>query len=413
MTIVDVLLQLRYSRHVIATERVCFDDHIGGRSQMTKEMVPREIVQPLKEPEQQPEAALASSKKLGRGPFARIVRLLGRVELGDLSEIDRDRILRDLFHEGFRFGRFARRFAALMTLSVLIAVMGLLADSTAVVIGAMLVAPLMSPVLGAAAALVIGQPHQFFRQLVVLVAGTVGAIGLAAATSLAFPGSMDPLPSEILARTSPNLLDLGIALAAGAAGAYAQIRKAAADALTGVAVAVALVPPLAVVGITLEIREFGLATGAFLLFLANVAGIIMSAALTFLVCGLVSHSRLRLGSGYIVGGLRWASLAVIVMILPLHITRATVLPPSDPTEDVEHWLHEYIDSSGDGAEMVTVSVERIAEELLVDLVVTESGFMPSTEDLAEQLATELSEPVSLTVQVVEVETERATADGEE
>jgi uncharacterized hydrophobic protein (TIGR00271 family) len=292
-------------------------------------------------------------------------------------------------------------------------VMGLLADSTAVVIGAMLVAPLMSPVLGAAAALVVGQPHQFFRQLVVLTAGTIGAIGLAAATSLAFPGSMDPLPAEILARTSPNLLDLGIALAAGAAGAYAQIRKAAADALTGVAVAVALVPPLAVVGITLEIREFGLATGAFLLFLANVAGIIMSAALTFLVCGLVSHSRLRLGSGYIVGGLRWAALAVIVMVLPLHITRAAVLPPSDPTEDVEHWLHEYIDATGNGAEMVNVSVERIAEELLVDLVVTESGFMPSTEALAEQLATKLSEPVALTVQVVEVETEKASADGEQ
>lgn len=352
-------------------------------------------------------------RRPGRGPFARIVSLLGRVELGDLSDVDRDRIMRDLFHEGHRFGHFARRFAALMTLSVLIAVMGLLADSTAVVIGAMLVAPLMSPVLGAAAALVVGQPQQFLRQLVVLTLGTAGAIGLAAGTSFLFPGSMDPLPGEILARTSPNLLDLGIALAAGAAGAYAQIRRAAADALTGVAVAVALVPPLAVVGICLEIQEYALATGAFLLFLANVAGIIMSAAMTFLVCGLVSDRRLRLGSGYIVGGLRWAALAVIVMILPLHITRATVLPPSDPTEDVEHWLHEYIEATGDGAEMVNVSVERIAEELAVDLVVTESGLMPATEDLAEKLAEELAEPVALTVQTVEVETEAARADVDE
>lgn len=349
-----------------------------------------------------------------RGPFARIVGLLGRVELGDLSDIDRERIMRDLFHEGYRFGRFARRFAALMTLSVLIAVMGLLADSTAVVIGAMLVAPLMSPVLGAAAALVLGQPQQFFRQLVVLAAGTAGAIGLAAVTSLAFPGSMDPLPAEIVARTSPNLLDLGIALAAGAAGAYAQIRRAAADAITGVAVAVALVPPLAVVGICLEIQEFGLASGAFFLFLANVAGIIMSAALTFLVCGLVSHNRFSMGSGYIIGGLRWASLAVVVMILPLHITRTTVLPPSDPTEDVEHFLHEFIEEAGgSGAEMVTVSVERVASELAVEVLVTESASVPPVEDLAERLASEMNEPVAVTVQVVEVDTEKARASGED
>lgn len=351
--------------------------------------------------------------KAGRGPFARIVSLLGRVELGDLSDVDRERIMRDLFHEGHRFGRFARRFAALMTLSVLIAVMGLLADSTAVVIGAMLVAPLMSPVLGASAALVVGEPRQFLRQLLVLSAGTAGAVALAAGTSLAFPGSMDPLPAEVLARTSPNMLDLGIALAAGAAGAYAQIRRAAADALTGVAVAVALVPPLAVVGICLEIQEFSLAMGAFLLFLANVTGIIMSAALTFLVCGLVSHSRLNLGSGFIVGGLRWAALAVIVMVLPLHLTRAAVLPPTDPTADVEHWLTEHIEDAGNGAEMVTVSVERVAEELVVDLVVTESGLLPPTEALAEGLASELAEPVALTVQVVEVETDQARATGDE
>jgi uncharacterized hydrophobic protein (TIGR00271 family) len=339
--------------------------------------------------------------------------MLGHAELGSLSDVDRDRILHGLFHEGHRFGRFARRFAALMTMSVLIAVMGLLADSTAVVIGAMLVAPLMSPVLGAAAALVLGLPEQFFRQLAVLTVGTAGAVGLAAGTSFLFPGSMDPLPGEILARTSPNLLDLGIALAAGAAGAYAQIRRAAADALTGVAVAVALVPPLAVVGITLEIGEFALATGALLLFLANVAGIIMSAATTFLVCGLVSTWRLQIGSGFIVGGLRWAAMAVIVMILPLHVTRARVLPPSDPTSDVEHYVAAYIEDRGGGTELVSVSVERDETELEVDVVVTESALVPEAGELAAHLAEEMSEDVAVTMQVVEVERERARADGEQ
>ena len=98
-------------------------------------------------------------RRRGRGPFARIVGLLGRVELGDLSDVDRERIMRDLFHEGYRFGPFARRFAALMTMSVLIAVMGLLADSTAVVIGAMLVAPLMSPILAMGMGMANGDPE--------------------------------------------------------------------------------------------------------------------------------------------------------------------------------------------------------------------------------------------------------------
>ncbi|MFT7474083.1 MAG: putative hydrophobic protein (TIGR00271 family) [Verrucomicrobiales bacterium] len=347
-----------------------------------------------------------------RGPFARIVTMLGRVELGDLNDDDRDRILRGLFHEGHRFGRFARRFAALMTMSVLIAVMGLLADSTAVVIGAMLVAPLMNPVLGASAALVIGLPQQFLRQILVLTVGAAGAIGLAAATSLVFPGSMDPLPAEIVARTSPNLLDLGIALAAGAAGAYAQIRRAAADALTGVAVAVALVPPLAVVGITLEIGEYALSLGALMLFLANVAGIIMSAALTFLVSGVASHRRLPMRAGFVVGGLRWAALAVIVMVLPLHITRARVLPPTDPTEDIEHWLDSYLDDVDATSELVSVSVERLAAELSIDVVLTESGKVPGAEQLADLLASELQEAVLVSTQVVEVQTDAARADGQ-
>ena len=347
-----------------------------------------------------------------RGPFARIVSMLGRADLGHLSDEDRDRILRGLFHEGHRFPRFARRFAALMTMSVLIAVMGLLADSTAVVIGAMLVAPLMGPVLGSAAALVIGEPRQFLRQLAVMTVGSAGAVGLAAGTSLIFPGSMDPLPAEIVARTSPNLLDLGIALAAGAAGAYAQIRRAAADALTGVAVAVALVPPLAVVGITLEIGEYAMSLGAVLLFLANVAGIIMSAAITFLLCGVAASRRVPARAGLVVGGLRWAALVVIIMVLPLHITRARVLPPTDPTEDIEHWIGTYLEDHGGATELVGVSVERLAAELSIDIVLTESGQVPVAEELADLLAGELQEPIIVSTQVVEVETDVARADGD-
>ena len=122
-----------------------------------------------------------------------LLGLIGRWDPGDLDDGDRARITAALFHEGHRFAPFARRFAALMTMSVLIAVMGLLADSTAVVIGAMLVAPLMSPVLGVAAALVMGWPQRVLRQVVISAVGAAGAVGLAALTALAFPGSAPAL----------------------------------------------------------------------------------------------------------------------------------------------------------------------------------------------------------------------------
>ena len=105
------------------------------------------------EPAPEPRPSLTRAHGVTGG----LLGLIGRWDPGDLSDGDRSRITAALFHEGHRFGPFARRFAALMTMSVLIAVMGLLADSTAVVIGAMLVAPLMTPVLGIAAALVMGQ----------------------------------------------------------------------------------------------------------------------------------------------------------------------------------------------------------------------------------------------------------------
>ena len=342
-----------------------------------------------------------------------LLGLIGRWDPGDLDDGDRSRITAALFHEGHRFGPFARRFAALMTMSVLIAVMGLLADSTAVVIGAMLVAPLMTPVLGIAAALVMGWPQRVLRQVVISAVGAAGAVGLAALTALAFPGSVDPLPGELVARTSPNLLDLGIALAAGAAGAYAQIRRAASDALTGVAVAVALVPPLAVVGITLALGELSLATGAVLLFLANVAGIVMAAAITFLICGLVPGGRLLAGSGVIAGGMRWAAVAVIVMVLPLHFTRGHVLPASDPTEEVEVVIERFVDEASWSAGVVDVTTERVDDGLVVELVITDSPLMPDAEDVAAHLADELGQTVAVTMQVVQVETDRATVDEEE
>lgn len=350
----------------------------------------------------------AGSKQTS-GVVGWIVGILGRWELGDLTDGDRRRIIEGLFHEGPRFARFANRFAALMAMSVLIAVLGLLADSTAVVIGAMLVAPLMSPVLGTAAALVMGWRDRAVRQLGISMVGAAGAIALSAGASFVVPVGLDTLPGEVLARTSPNLLDLGIALAAGAAGAYSQIRRAASDAITGVAVAVALVPPLAVVGICLRAAEFELALGALLLFLANVVGIVLAAAITFLVCGLPGGG-LTSRRSKIASGMRWAALAVVIMVLPLHVARTGVLPPADRTEEVTTSLDRFFDDSVWPTDVVSVSVDRSSVAVLVDVVMTEAESMPDANEVAEMLAEELAEPVDVRLQVVAVTTDSGTAD---
>ncbi len=364
-------------------------------------------------PKHQPNSAQearATAPERTSGIVGWLVGILGRWELGDLTDRDRQRIIDGLFHEGPRFTRFVNRFAALMAMSVLIAVLGLLADSTAVVIGAMLVAPLMTPVLATAAALVMGWPERVGRQLGISMLGALGAIVLSAGAAFIVPANLDTLPGEVLARTSPNLLDLGIALAAGAAGAYSQIRRAASDAITGVAVAVALVPPLAVVGICIRAAELDLALGAFLLFLANVAGIIMSAAITFLVCGLVAGGGLTTRRAKIAGGMRWAAVAVVVMILPLHVARTGVLPPADRTDDVTAILDHFFEDSAWPTDVVSVSVDRSSAAVLVDVVMTQSDVMPDATEVAEMLAGELAEPVDVRLQVVEVTTDNGTAD---
>ncbi len=149
-------------------------------------------------------------------------------------------------------------FYTLISVSSAIALFGLLLDSSAVIIGAMLVAPLMSPILSLAQGIVAGEPSPYSAGGCVDIQGNRRFDrGQHRRDPAVARGSAD---GEILARVRPNLLDLGVALAAGAAAAYAVSRKSVAAALPGVAISVALVPPLCVVGLRsrhLEVRHRG------------------------------------------------------------------------------------------------------------------------------------------------------------
>jgi len=185
-------------------------------------------------------------------------------------------------------------FYLLVCLSAIIATFGLLANSTAVVIGAMLVAPLMGPIFGIALGLTTGNHRLLKVAILAEIAGICLAIGLPALIGL-IPLRPD-FSTEILARTQPTIYDVLIALASGLAGAYALVDEKISPALPGVAIATALVPPLAACGLNLAAGNWILAWGAFLLFSINFIAIEFAAASIFMVLGVVEFPHISNGT---------------------------------------------------------------------------------------------------------------------
>jgi uncharacterized hydrophobic protein (TIGR00271 family) len=178
-------------------------------------------------------------------------------------------------------------FLVLTVAAGLIATLGLLADSAAVVIGAMLIAPWILPLRSACFGILEGRIALVGRALLTLTVGVTITVLLS--TSLGLVAQLPVLGEEVQRRTTPNLLDLGIALVAGAIAVYGRLRKEAVDSIAGTAIAVALVPPVCVLGLLLAARQWAPAGGAALLFAANLLGILSGGWLTLVA----NQSQLR------------------------------------------------------------------------------------------------------------------------
>ncbi|MFM7440206.1 MAG: DUF389 domain-containing protein [Snowella sp.] len=174
-------------------------------------------------------------------------------------------------------------YLILIISSCMIATFGLLSNSTAVIIGAMLVAPLMLPIRGLAFGALVGDSFLFRTGSVSVVVGTILAVILSC--FIGWLTGITNYGSEILARTQPNLLDLGIAVAAGAIGGYSKIQSKVSDTFAGTAIAVALMPPVCVVGLGLSQGNWILSRGATLLYLTNLLGIALACMMVFLSAG--------------------------------------------------------------------------------------------------------------------------------
>ncbi|MGK0186665.1 MAG: putative hydrophobic protein (TIGR00271 family) [Verrucomicrobiales bacterium] len=199
----------------------------------------------------------------------------------------------DLFEKLQDGSRWSFDFMTLICLSTEIASLGLIQNSTAVVIGAMLVAPLMIPLLGCGLAVVQGNFPLFRSASRAILYGFFCTLAIGFLMGL-IAAPMTGLTSEMVSRGGPSLLDMGVAFISGVAASYCLARPKLGAALAGVAIAAALVPPIATVGISLSFGETEVARGAALLFATNVVAIVLGAAINLYAAGI--RGRLKSSS---------------------------------------------------------------------------------------------------------------------
>lgn len=299
----------------------------------------------------------------------------------DSAEVERVRDV--LMFDGPQLHQRLIRFGALLVLASAIATFGLLANSVATVIGAMIVAPLMIPIMGTAFAISTGDRRGVGTSLAVLTGGVLTTVFVGFLLSVPFR-ALDPTTLEqVMSRTSPRLIDLLAALATGLAGAFATSRKDVSDTLPGVAIAISLVPPLTNAGILFGAARPDLAWGSVLLFVTNLLAIVLMGTFTFAVMGF-SRAAIRTLSDKA----RRTAIAVVValtaaIIVPLGISSYQVFVDSvvqaSATATVQDWLL--------GSEYRLVDVTTIEDT--VRIVVTGQGALPDPAALHADLKDQL------------------------
>lgn len=276
------------------------------------------------------------------------------------------------------------RFGGLLVLASAIATYGLIGDSVATVIGAMIVAPLMLPIMGLAFSISIGDRKAIVSSILVGVGGMATSILVGFVLSQVMSSGFDPTSSsQIMSRTSPRLVDLAAALATGLAGAFATGRKDISDTLPGVAIAISLVPPLANVGILLAYGETHLALGSLLLFITNYFAILLTGAFIFALLGFPRASLISAP----LRSRRTAIVIVVVMIIliavPLGINSAQIYRDNVAESRASQATKAWIETSDYDYVSVT------AKDQIVTIVIVGQGALPPEDQLRSDLAGQL------------------------
>jgi uncharacterized hydrophobic protein (TIGR00271 family) len=271
-------------------------------------------------------------------------------------------------------------FWTMLALSAVIATAGVLSDSTATVIGAMIIAPLATPIMGIALGIAKRDSPTSRKAMRFVTLGALVVVLVGIAFALLLPSSYDLLGnSQISGRTSPNLLDLVAAVATGFAGAVAMARRDVAAVLPGVAIAISLVPPLAVVGVCFGQGAFALALGALVLFLSNLLALVLAGSLVFTVLGYAAESGvLRSGSrrrAYLA-----ISILLVVVVIPLVANTAALYMVTVWSNRIQTAADEWV------AEVPGASIDGVtfaSPDFIVD--VQTPGELPPVEELVTDL----------------------------
>ncbi len=260
----------------------------------------------------------------------------------------------------------------LVFLSCNIATFGLITNSAAVIIGAMLIAPLMSPILGLSLASVVGRRRMFQRGVIALLEGALLSVALS--TLLSWIGRILPfgvlttLPHEVLIRTNPNPFDLMIALAGGAAAAYALAQPQLSAALPGVAIATALMPPLCTAGIGFSLGEPQVASGALLLFLTNLTAISFGGIIVFVSLGFRPYAAQLKVYGVRRSVLVSAVLVLLVMI-PLIISTVRFVNKASYDQSVRDTIQVETTDLFPSVQVVSIDVTDDNDIIKIDLTI--------------------------------------------
>lgn len=274
-------------------------------------------------------------------------------------------------------------YFVMMGLSAIIATYGLLQGSSAVIIGAMLVAPLFTPILALSLAIVQGDIRLIRLAVEAALKGIVLAVGLAVLLTALSP--LQIVTNEIAVRTSPNLFDLAVALSSGAAGAYAMAREDVAAALPGVAIAAALVPPLGVIGIGLALGDSTITLGSSLLFTTNLIAITLAGSITLILLGFrpaageEREARLRLG-------LVTSIVLLVLITVPLAIVFVDAVRESTASQHIDQVFNQHFEADPN---IDIVSLDFDLQRENVEIWATLNARQPTSVELAEALQTEL------------------------
>jgi uncharacterized hydrophobic protein (TIGR00271 family) len=286
-------------------------------------------------------------------------------------------------------------FLIMLTLAGTIAIAGVLSDSTATVIGAMIIAPLGTPILGIALGIVTGHLSLVIRSILWVLSGLVIVVvlGLVFSLFVATPESLET-NSQVLGRTSPSLMDLVAALATGFAGGFAMCRKDLSAVLPGVAITISLVPPLGVVGVCAGQGLWQDAMGALILFLSNVVALVIAGTIVFTMGGYARDP----GSSPIANRRRAytvVTVLAIVIAVPLAANSVASIAIARWSLAIQQsasiWLKD-----DPGSRVYDVTWSGLSATLSIT---TDDGSVPPIDDFRDRLTTAIPGYVGVTVDV--------------